>query len=155
MLKRNGVIFIIILAIFAFTVWTLVPLNSDRFGRQGMRLGLDLVGGVHLVYQAQFSENATSAEKSAAIDRALITVQKRIDTYGESSVKTVSSYNSPASPISKPLKNSSNRLAFWSSGKWKKTPAATPLLLTTISAPMPLVLSTRSRPPRVSSLPPM
>jgi preprotein translocase subunit SecD len=31
---------------------------------------------------AQFSENATAADKSAAISRALVTIEKRIDTYG-------------------------------------------------------------------------
>jgi preprotein translocase subunit SecD len=47
-----------------------------------MRLGLDLVGGVELSYQANFSDNTTAAEKSAAMDRVLLTVEKRIDTYG-------------------------------------------------------------------------
>jgi protein-export membrane protein SecD len=82
MARRNGITFIIILVIFIFTLWVLLPIQGERFGRQGLRLGLDLRGGVHLVYQAQFSENATSAEKSAAIDRSLLTIEKRIDTYG-------------------------------------------------------------------------
>jgi protein-export membrane protein SecD len=47
-----------------------------------MRLGLDLVGGVHLVYQAQFLEGATSEEKAMDIDRALETIKRRIDKYG-------------------------------------------------------------------------
>jgi protein-export membrane protein SecD len=80
--RRNAITLIIILVIFIFTLWVLLPIDSVRFGRQGIRLGLDLRGGVHLVYQAQFSENATSADKSAAIDRALLTIEKRIDTYG-------------------------------------------------------------------------
>jgi protein-export membrane protein SecD len=82
MSRRNGITFIIILIIFIFTLWVLLPIQGERFGRQGLRLGLDLRGGVHLVYQAQFSENATSTDKSAAIDRALLTIGKRIDTYG-------------------------------------------------------------------------
>jgi protein-export membrane protein SecD len=82
MSRRNGITFIIILVIFIFTLWAILPVQGERFGRQGLRLGLDLVGGVHLVYQTQFSENATSADKSAAIDRALLTIEKRIDTYG-------------------------------------------------------------------------
>ena len=79
MARRNGLTFAIILAIFAFTLWTLVPLNGERFGRQGMRLGLDLVGGVHLVYQVNTTDNASVGE---AVDRALIIIQKRIDTFG-------------------------------------------------------------------------
>jgi protein-export membrane protein SecD len=82
MARKNGIITVVILVIFAFTLWVLLPIDSVRLGREGMRLGLDLVGGVHLVYQTRFSDNATSAEKSAAVDRALITIQKRIDTYG-------------------------------------------------------------------------
>jgi preprotein translocase subunit SecD len=82
MSRRNGITFIIILVIFAFTLWALLPVDSERFGKKGLHLGLDLVGGVHLVYETQFAENATSAEKSAAVDRAVITIQKRIDTYG-------------------------------------------------------------------------
>jgi len=79
--RRNAITLIIILVIFIFTLWAILPINGERFGRK-IRLGLDLVGGVHLVYQAQFSENATSADKNAAMERALLTIQKRIDTYG-------------------------------------------------------------------------
>jgi len=79
MARRNGLAFVIILAIFAFTLWTIIPLNGDRFGRQGMRLGLDLVGGVHLVYQVSTSDNTSVGD---AVDRALVIIQKRIDAFG-------------------------------------------------------------------------
>jgi preprotein translocase subunit SecD len=46
-----------------------------------MQLGLDLVGGVHLVYQADFSENTTT-DTQAAMDRTILTIQKRIDAFG-------------------------------------------------------------------------
>jgi preprotein translocase subunit SecD len=82
MARRNGLVLFIILAIFAFAVWTIVPLDGERFGHKGMRLGLDLVGGVYLVYQANFSENVTAAEMSDAMDREVTIVQKRIDTFG-------------------------------------------------------------------------
>jgi protein-export membrane protein SecD len=80
--RRNTITFLIILAIFIFTLWVLLPIQGERLGRKGLRLGLDLFGGVHLVYQAQFSENVTASDRSAAIDRALLTIEKRIDTYG-------------------------------------------------------------------------
>ncbi len=82
MARRNGIVFLIILVIFAFTLWTIIPVDGERFGRQGMRLGLDLVGGVHLVYQAQLSANATGADKSAAMERVQLTIEKRIDAFG-------------------------------------------------------------------------
>jgi protein-export membrane protein SecD len=80
--RRNAIVLIIILIIFGFSLWAILPIQGARLGRQGLRLGLDLVGGVHLVYQAQFSENVTIEDKAAAMDRALLTIQKRIDAYG-------------------------------------------------------------------------
>ena len=80
MARRNGIVFVIILVIFALTVWALLqPVHLGGFVRDELRLGLDLKGGVHLVYGVQASENATIGE---AIDRALITIQKRIDSFG-------------------------------------------------------------------------
>jgi preprotein translocase subunit SecD len=81
MARRNTITLIIILAIFAFTLWAILPIRGPKLGKN-LNLGLDLVGGVHLVYEAQFAANATAAEKSAALDRAVITIQKRIETYG-------------------------------------------------------------------------
>ncbi|MFC2122989.1 protein translocase subunit SecD [Bacteroidota bacterium] len=82
MARRNWIVFSIIVIIFAAALWVLLPIDSERFGRQGMRLGLDLVGGSHLVYQAQFPEGATADDKAKNLDRALITIQNRIDKYG-------------------------------------------------------------------------
>ena len=82
MARRNTLILIIILTLFGFALWTILPIEGERFGRQGIRLGLDLVGGVHLVYQAQFPEGATGEEKTKDIDRAIATIQRRIDKYG-------------------------------------------------------------------------
>jgi protein-export membrane protein SecD len=79
MAKRNTIVFFVLLAIFAFVICALVyPL----FGREEMRLGLDLVGGVHLVYQADFPEGSSAEERAASMERALITIEKRIDKYG-------------------------------------------------------------------------
>lgn len=70
---------IIILALFAFAVCALI---LPMFGREEMRLGLDLVGGVHLVYQAVFPEGATGEDKARAMDRALAIIRMRIDPRG-------------------------------------------------------------------------
>ncbi len=79
MTRGSTVVLLILLAIFAFAVCALVyPL----FDREEMRMGLDLVGGVHLVYQAEFPEDSSADEQAAAMERALITIEQRIDKYG-------------------------------------------------------------------------
>jgi preprotein translocase subunit SecD len=82
MSRANKIIIFIIVVIFAFSLWAILPLQSDRFGRQGLHLGLDLVGGVDLVYQADFSANATAAQKKADMERAVLTIGKRINKFG-------------------------------------------------------------------------
>ncbi len=47
---------IFILALFGFALWSVVPLDRNVFGREGLRLGLDLAGGSYLVYQADVSD---------------------------------------------------------------------------------------------------
>jgi preprotein translocase subunit SecD len=78
MARRNTIVFFILLALFAFAVCALVyPL----FDREEMRLGLDLQGGIHLVYQADLSgvEPGTGAE---AIDGAMAVIERRINVLG-------------------------------------------------------------------------
>jgi protein-export membrane protein SecD len=82
MTRKNTITFIVILIIFGFALWAILPIQGERFGRQGLRLGLDLVGGVHLVYQVDFPEDASGAEKARDMDRALTTIENRIDKYG-------------------------------------------------------------------------
>jgi len=55
-------------------------LHGERLGRRGLNLGLDLVGGVHLVYEADVSENTT--EQNLNMSRTVTTIKKRIDKYG-------------------------------------------------------------------------
>jgi protein-export membrane protein SecD len=55
-------------------------LVGGRMGRNGLNLGLDLVGGVHLVYEADVSENTT--EQNLNMSRTVTTIKKRIDKYG-------------------------------------------------------------------------
>ncbi len=80
MTRKNTITSVLILIIFVLSLLAILPVDSERFGRKGLRLGLDLVGGVHLVYEADVSENAT--EQVRNMDRAITTIQKRIDKYG-------------------------------------------------------------------------
>ncbi len=76
--RRNTLVFIIVLILFAFAVCALIyPL----FGRQEMRLGLDLQGGIHMVYQADLSEVEPGTE-AEAIDGAIAVIEQRINILG-------------------------------------------------------------------------
>jgi preprotein translocase subunit SecD len=78
---RNTLIFVIILVLFAFCLWVLLPINADRFGRQGIQLGLDLKGGLHLVYQADMSKVEPGQEKSV-MEGVIAVIQNRINPLG-------------------------------------------------------------------------
>jgi preprotein translocase subunit SecD len=81
MARRNNLVLLVIIAIFVFAVWVILPIDSSRLGRDGLQLGLDLVGGVHLVYQVDFSGNTTT-DQQATMDREILTIKKRIDAFG-------------------------------------------------------------------------
>ena len=70
---------LVILALFGLALFTLIPLDSVRLGRAGIRLGLDLNGGSHLVYQADLSMVENPDE---AMLGALGIIQRRVDAYG-------------------------------------------------------------------------
>ena len=80
MTRTNTIVLLVILIVFAFALWTVLPIDAEKLGRKGMHLGLDLVGGVHLVYEAEVTDNATELARS--MSRTVITIQKRIDKYG-------------------------------------------------------------------------
>ena len=82
MFRRNTLVFVVVLIIFVLASCVVFPIDEGVLGGKGIRLGLDLVGGSHLVYQAQFPEGTTAEERSRAMDRALDTIQTRIDKYG-------------------------------------------------------------------------
>ncbi len=78
MTTRNLVTLSIVMALFAFAIIALVyPL----WGREAMRLGLDLQGGIHMVYQADFSDIEPGTEDEA-IDGAVAVIERRINILG-------------------------------------------------------------------------
>ena len=81
MSKRNMLVLMTILALFIFVLWVLLPVDSDRFGRQGIRLGLDLQGGVHLVYKADLSQ-VEPGEEADVIDGVVAVISNRINPLG-------------------------------------------------------------------------
>jgi preprotein translocase subunit SecD len=66
------------MALFAFAI---VALIYPLWGREGMRLGLDLRGGIHMVYQADFSTVEPGTEDEA-IEGALAVIERRINILG-------------------------------------------------------------------------
>jgi preprotein translocase subunit SecD len=77
-MTRNTLVFTIILVIFAFAICAIIfPL----FGREGMQLGLDLQGGLHLVYRADMS-NVEAGQEASIIEGVLAVIQNRINPLG-------------------------------------------------------------------------
>ena len=78
MYRRNLLVLIIVLLLFAFSICALVyPL----FGREEIRLGLDLQGGIHLVYKADLSQ-VKPGEEASVIDGVIGVISNRINPLG-------------------------------------------------------------------------
>ena len=81
MSRSNSIILLIILVVFGFSIWAILP-NTKIGDREDMQLGLDLKGGVQLVYQVEFADNATAKERNDLIDVTILKIQQRIDKFG-------------------------------------------------------------------------
>ena len=77
---------LLIIVLLGVSIWILTPNGSSVLhrgqGDLGLRLGLDLKGGTHLVYQVQFSDNATADEKAQVMEAVVTTIEKRVNKYG-------------------------------------------------------------------------
>ena len=78
MIRRNTLVFIIILALFAFAIIALV---RPLLGREAMRLGLDLQGGIHMVYLADLS-SVEPGQENEAMNGAIAVIERRINILG-------------------------------------------------------------------------
>jgi preprotein translocase subunit SecD len=78
--SRNVYLLIFILALFGFALWSVVPLDRNVFGREGLRLGLDLAGGSYLVYQADVS-NITE-NRDEILEGVKGVIERRINALG-------------------------------------------------------------------------
>jgi preprotein translocase subunit SecD len=80
---RRGTVYLLIfiLVLFGFALWSVVPLDKNVFGREGLRLGLDLAGGSYLVYQADLTdvEPGTADE---IMDGVKGVIERRINALG-------------------------------------------------------------------------
>ncbi len=82
MTRGNISVLLFILALFAFGLWVLFPLDSERLGRHGLVLGLDLKGGSHLVYEADLSQKDPSQSDDDAMEGVLGKIERRVNAYG-------------------------------------------------------------------------
>ncbi len=82
----NGWLLFLILLILGVSIWVMTPSGTSVLHRQsgnlGLRLGLDLQGGTHVVYRGVFAENVTPDEKNFYTDAALNSIRKRVDSIG-------------------------------------------------------------------------
>ena len=78
MTRRNALTLLIILALFAFAVCALI---FPTFGRQEMRLGLDLQGGIHMVYKVDLSQ-VEPGEEANVIEGVVAVISNRINPLG-------------------------------------------------------------------------
>ena len=81
MTRRNTLFFILILIVFALAVAVVLPIDEGLLGGKGMRLGLDLQGGTHIVYQADLSGVEPGGE-GAALDGVIAVLTNRVNPLG-------------------------------------------------------------------------
>ncbi len=78
--RRNTLIFMGILIIFTLAALVVFPIDQGALGKKGIRLGLDLQGGVHIVYKADLS--LVPGEEKSAIGDVVKVLEKRINPLG-------------------------------------------------------------------------
>ncbi|MFB0559531.1 MAG: protein translocase subunit SecD [Dehalococcoidales bacterium] len=76
--RRNTLTLIVILVLFVFAVCALI---YPMFGRREMRLGLDLQGGIHMVYRADLSR-VEPGEEANIMDGVVAVLGNRINPLG-------------------------------------------------------------------------
>lgn len=82
---RDKIILAGIVILTAFAASTLFwPAFGDALDREEIKLGLDLEGGAHLVYEADFSELPEDQDPDEAMKGVVAVIEKRVDAYGVS-----------------------------------------------------------------------
>ena len=81
-MKRDSYFLIFILLLVGLALWTILPTNSVRLGKNGFQLGLDLKGGTHLVYQADLSQKDPSLTDAQAMAAVKATIERRANASG-------------------------------------------------------------------------
>lgn len=81
MARRNTWVFIIVLVVFTLATLIVLPVEEGVLGKRGVRLGLDLQGGIHIVYQADLS-SIEAGKRADALDGVKEILSNRINPLG-------------------------------------------------------------------------
>lgn len=81
MIKRQRVPLIIIGILFTLAALVVIPFDKGVLGSKGLRLGLDLQGSIHLVYEADLSE-IPQGERAGIMDGVIDVITNRINPMG-------------------------------------------------------------------------
>ena len=81
MKKSDNLTLIFILILFGFCFWVILP-NTDLFGRNDFKLGLDLKGGSHLVYKIDLTKKDPSQKDNDVVEGVKQKIERRVNAYG-------------------------------------------------------------------------
>ena len=81
--RRNTQLLILVVIIFMLAVLVVLPVDDGVLGGRAIKLGLDLQGGIHIVYQADFS-SIEPGDEAGAIDGVVEVLENRINPLGVS-----------------------------------------------------------------------
>ena len=81
MSRKNLLVLLVIVIIFALSLLVVLPVDKGLLGNKGIVLGLDLQGGIYLVYQADLSQ-VEPGEEAEIIDGVVAVIQNRINPLG-------------------------------------------------------------------------
>ncbi len=70
----------IVLVIFVLALLVVLPIDEGILGKKGIRLGLDLQGGVHIVYRADLT--SVPSDEASAIEGVIAVLENRINPLG-------------------------------------------------------------------------
>ncbi|MEE8413845.1 MAG: protein translocase subunit SecD [Dehalococcoidales bacterium] len=79
--RKNTRVFLIVLVIAILAALVVFPINRGILGNRGVRLGLDLQGGVHIVYRADLS-SIEPGGWAESLEGAVAILQNRVNPLG-------------------------------------------------------------------------
>ncbi|MBA7613562.1 Protein translocase subunit SecD [subsurface metagenome] len=81
MVRRNTQVFLAVLIIFTLAALVVLPIEEGLLGKRGVRLGLDLQGGIHIVYRADLS-SVKPGERAGAVEGVMAVLSNRVNPLG-------------------------------------------------------------------------